>query len=866
MTRRDLMKWLHVNFSGGKIIKIEFDYLRCQECSTDAFVHVSNRKIIGEILQEFQKMPEKYKIYNKCVYIRSLQSGVRVGEKCYKYPSSWEDYCGHYKHLAQSENLFGIVASPNSREELAKGLSLSSIAAPKFRINLSRSNSTTDEILDISKPPFNGPVERLADNDGLSLNVSHGHDNNGVNGEYQDNNNGNNYNSEEKRPDTGTNGFSTSTNDTDNRVIQSGGVLEEEKEREPSSSSQISLNGRGDVMQKKSGTQPMEILVQRLKSLVQKILSAEEDLEQKLSLLGVVGSGINLDDDGILNEKYRRMLSSQNQDEMKIYEASSNLGPLNNGNSPRNSDDKNDTQDAFEKQLTMFMKDKDLQIESLKDTLSQMRKDQQQFQVYRKALQAFQHVRFDHFSLCVFVCSHHNLKPLAEKETHLLKDVGVLQDEIAKLQKQLKALCQQEQTILKEMDMVRRQKTMLQENVTSIRCKLEPVTKCLISINAPAVLAKDITNSNGSVHRNGSIDNNSDQSFFSTLAQRKIPNEKRLNELEQHVTSKETKLNYWMRWDEWSLEEVMRWVMDLENGRFLKYTNHLQGLNRISEGSILTAITDVTLQLLGIDNPKDRSDILHHVNTLKKRTKLLHDATMQRKGNLRKVLDLKLSQKEDEEENLCVICLDHKCGPFACVPCGHQCLCEVCKDIILDNKQAQPPARCPICNDNITMIIKLFRVLLSPTNSIDKNSKFDKNYTNLKNKVVQRHKIKLEIPHFRALLHRLLKSRAIQSYVIKQKKILLKISMAVIIITQHKKTGKMTRIPASFVIIAKKKQNKTKKENKTGFEKLLHLKNEHLYMDKKTFNNVRKTNKETLIKIKSPFCRSAKFATKLSFS
>lgn len=53
---------------------------------------------------------------------------------------------------------------------------------------------------------------------------------------------------------------------------------------------------------------------------------------------------------------------------------------------------------------------------------------------------------------------------------------------------------------------------------------------------------------------------------------------------------------------------------------------------------------------------------------------------------------------------LCVICLDQTIAPYAMVPCGHQCLCITCKDLIKPSKQ-----KCPMCNGAIQMIIKLFR-------------------------------------------------------------------------------------------------------------------------------------------------------------
>ena len=51
------------------------------------------------------------------------------------------------------------------------------------------------------------------------------------------------------------------------------------------------------------------------------------------------------------------------------------------------------------------------------------------------------------------------------------------------------------------------------------------------------------------------------------------------------------------------------------------------------------------------------------------------------------------------EDNECNICYIHK-KKYACVPCGHLCMCGECANKIEDN--------CPICNTSITTIIKIF--------------------------------------------------------------------------------------------------------------------------------------------------------------
>jgi len=59
------------------------------------------------------------------------------------------------------------------------------------------------------------------------------------------------------------------------------------------------------------------------------------------------------------------------------------------------------------------------------------------------------------------------------------------------------------------------------------------------------------------------------------------------------------------------------------------------------------------------------------------------------------------SETESEtEDDYCVICLDAKKG-YACVPCGHLCLCGGCA-------AGAKPTECPICRGPISTIVKIF--------------------------------------------------------------------------------------------------------------------------------------------------------------
>merc|ERR1712228_67609 len=70
------------------------------------------------------------------------------------------------------------------------------------------------------------------------------------------------------------------------------------------------------------------------------------------------------------------------------------------------------------------------------------------------------------------------------------------------------------------------------------------------------------------------------------------------------------------------------------------------------------------------------------------------------KEEMKKELDaLKLRYNHDLRQKECVICLDNK-RTHCCVPCGHKCLCEQCKDLT--------NGKCPICQRAIDSFIKVY--------------------------------------------------------------------------------------------------------------------------------------------------------------
>ena len=63
-----------------------------------------------------------------------------------------------------------------------------------------------------------------------------------------------------------------------------------------------------------------------------------------------------------------------------------------------------------------------------------------------------------------------------------------------------------------------------------------------------------------------------------------------------------------------------------------------------------------------------------------------------------------VNKAKDDAKNInnkeCIICMD-RVKDHACVPCGHQCLCQVCKDKMDD--------KCQVCREKYECIIKIYQ-------------------------------------------------------------------------------------------------------------------------------------------------------------
>lgn len=347
------------------------------------------------------------------------------------------------------------------------------------------------------------------------------------------------------------------------------------------------------------------------------------------------------------------------------------------------------------------------------------------------------------------------LKPMADKEIRLAKSLQSVKGEIEMLEKQLALKRNEQEVIEQDLDITRIKVKTLRRNINDQKKKLEPIRDCLAAFDPD----KGNKHNGHRSHRRASSNHrqraHNKQNIESIqIKADQIPSDDTISSIEKQLIAQEKSIDHWLKWDEWNLHDATSWIGALENGKFKDRLSKFNALSKISQGSILNAITDPTLQIIGIDNAKDREIIINNIAMLKSRTAmmkksqqkfrgpkfrksqsnpmykssknksrrnshssphLLSDAEKALKGrhDKQKTLDdLQIDEMARQwsqnsttsEQNLCVICMDRVIAPYAMVPCGHQCLCAICKNLIKPDKH-----KCPMCNGKVTMIIKLFR-------------------------------------------------------------------------------------------------------------------------------------------------------------
>lgn len=334
------------------------------------------------------------------------------------------------------------------------------------------------------------------------------------------------------------------------------------------------------------------------------------------------------------------------------------------------------------------------------------------------------------------------LKPIADKEIRLAKSLQSVKSEIEMLEKQLALKRNEQEVIEQDLDIARIRTRTLRRTINDMKKKIEPIRDCLAAFDTNN---NNKYNGHRSHHRRSSSNHYNKRKNIEIKAD-KIPSNDAIMEIEKQLEIEEKNIDHWLKWDEWNLYDATQWIGSLENGKFKNKLSKFNALSKISQGSILNAITDPTLQIIGIDNADDRQLIINNIAMLKSRTAMMKKSVCKYRGPrfkkhksqpllrsngkrrgshshsnilndkhdhklgfmddmaLRNMVREFSSKSEKSENNLCVICMDAAIAPYAIVPCGHQCLCASCKNLYINGKQ-----KCPMCNGAVTMVIKLFR-------------------------------------------------------------------------------------------------------------------------------------------------------------
>ena len=135
----------------------------------------------------------------------------------------------------------------------------------------------------------------------------------------------------------------------------------------------------------------------------------------------------------------------------------------------------------------------------------------------------------------------------------------------------------------------------------------------------------------------------------------------------------------------WSTQDIVFWIINLNQAEYGMYGEVLlrNMMIRDIDGSCLEELNTNVLRELGVWIPRHWHNIYKEIQALISKQRTDNANTLDGNGN-----------KE------CVVCMD-KAGDYACVPCGHLCLCDDCKDNV-DRK-------CPVCRKRCDCIIKIFQ-------------------------------------------------------------------------------------------------------------------------------------------------------------
>eukprot|EP01084_Bolivina_argentea_P117571 208775_1 len=310
----------------------------------------------------------------------------------------------------------------------------------------------------------------------------------------------------------------------------------------------------------------MQLLVMRLKSLIESTIQTQKDLQTKLEVLRIIDNGFTLTHD---EETHKKI----------------------------------DIDAAFgDESYTIF---------ALRESLKNIRTDKNQIQVYKQALTAFETSQSRAINK-----NQRELKPIGDKEIRLAKALQSVKSEIELLDKQLALKRNECEVIKSDLEITRIKAKSLRKTINEMKHKIEPIRACVTAFD-------DKHRSHHHRHSSHRRASSRDRRSVDTIRADQIPNDEQIDAIEESLATQEKKMKHWLKWKEWNLSDATQWIGSLANGRLKPHLSSFNALSKISQGSILNAITDPTLQIIGIDQPQDRKMIIHNIAMLKSRTAMM---------------------------------------------------------------------------------------------------------------------------------------------------------------------------------------------------------------------------------------------------
>jgi len=141
----------------------------------------------------------------------------------------------------------------------------------------------------------------------------------------------------------------------------------------------------------------------------------------------------------------------------------------------------------------------------------------------------------------------------------------------------------------------------------------------------------------------------------------------------------------------WDSEDVVNWILDLNPQKYAKYMNvlHKRTKSEGVDGNRLANLDKNNLHQLGIGEFQDVCDV----------HECIQDLVSKQEVNLHSQVFTGEADGGDKKE--CVICEGGK-QQYACIPCGHLCVCKNCKEATVAN------SFCPLCRNPFESIVRIY--------------------------------------------------------------------------------------------------------------------------------------------------------------